>query len=91
MIQVTVHVAQPIRDEEAETGHIVIREPLPEFTGDDWKEQQVAVHRRDAKLIADVLQGTLPGGTFDQLLCELLTRTASAFRVRYPKVEEVKA
>jgi len=30
-------------------------------------------------------------GTFDQLLCELLTRTASAFRVRYPKVEEVKA
>lgn len=38
---------------------------------------------RDAKLLADALLETLPGGTMDQLLCELLKRRASLFRVPF--------
>ena len=41
----------------------------------------------DAKLIADALFGSLPGGTLDRLLLEFLERKACLWKVGWPNKE----
>jgi hypothetical protein len=52
--------------------------PLPEALA----EARV-VFEKDAKILAQTLLKVLPGGTFDQLLCEMLQIKASHFRVTF--------
>lgn len=85
---VTVHAAQPIRDEPAPAGRIVIATTLPPFDGGDWRDRTVALYAADAKAIVDVLLDTLPGGTVDQVLAELLLRKASLFRVPFGRADQ---
>ena len=50
-------------------------------------------YSKEAKELADVLETTLPGGTFDRLVAELLTRKAghSVVSWREEKPEEAKS
>ena len=50
-----------------------------------------ALYAADAAAIADVLQSTLPGGTFDRLLVILLEGHASALRVSHRSLETTGA
>lgn len=40
-------------------------------------------YRTEGKKLADAIFACLPGGTIDALLCEMMTRRASMFRVRF--------
>lgn len=46
-----------------------------------------ATFEADAIRLVDALLDALPGGTVDQLLCELLRRRACLFRVRFPATD----
>ena len=41
------------------------------------------LYQMQARSLADALFKTLPGGTIDALLCEMLSRKASLLNVRY--------
>lgn len=76
----TVHRAQGVGDKPAPPPRsIVIGAALPERdpNGRDLMQE-------DADLIADVLIGTLPGGTIDRLLAALLIRRGTMLRVPHP-------
>lgn len=49
----------------------------------DTLKDAMEVHRAQAKELADALYHTLPGGTLDQLLREMLERKASQLVVRF--------
>jgi hypothetical protein len=57
---------------------------IPKWTDDRWQTEQPALFDREAKAIADLLQGSLPGGLLDQLIAELMRRSASRLSVAYP-------
>lgn len=60
-----------------------------EFPETNSLEHSRAIHIKDGKDLADALCTTLPGGTLDQLICELMTRRASLLRVpMFDKKEE---
>lgn len=57
--------------------------PVPEFGPDPgWEKKSTAFFRSQAVAIADALESTLPGGTFSELLSELLRRRACHFTVK---------
>lgn len=57
---------------------IHIRDEMPSFgSGKEWVDNARTLYRSEAKAIADALSNSLPGGTLDQLLAELLRRKAS--------------
>ena len=60
-------------------------EELPNLiaTRTDALAEGMAIFRRQAKEIADALYTSLPGGTLDQLLREMLERKASHFFVPF--------
>lgn len=61
---------------------LTISEPPPKF---ETLDESARFYRRQARGLCDALAGSLPGGTFDALLGELLERKASLFRVRIPE------
>ena len=70
------------RADEPDVTDLLIRivDPLPmEKTLDEQKKLYVY----QAHSLANALWDTLPGGTLDQLVVELLTRHASLLRVRF--------
>jgi hypothetical protein len=69
--------AQPTVD-PIEAVKIVMDEEIPEIKN---LEEAKDFYIEQGKELAAVLCSTLPGGTLDQLICELLTRKASLFRV----------
>lgn len=61
-------------------------EAVEEFStkrGTNWKNENMAMFQRDAKAVANALYASLPGGTLDQLLREMLERKASQFVVKF--------
>lgn len=59
-------------------------EKITDYTrGMSAMAQNAAIFKQDAVSLCDVLFDTLPGGTLDQLLVEMLTRKASQFVVRF--------
>jgi len=72
--------AQQIVD-PIESAKIVMDEEIPNFPKHMDMEDCRYFYAEEGKKLADVLCSTLPGGTLDQLICELLTRKASLFRV----------
>ena len=86
MITSRVYKAQGVGGIAIVSGKIVIEDEFPPF---ESVSVSVENFKTDAKAIADLLCATLPGGTLDQLICELLTRKASLFRVSmFNKKEE---
>lgn len=77
MITVTAHQAQPVRPTEVvESAQIHIAGTIA-----DSHPDHVAVFASDAMAIADALWRTLPGGTIDRLVAEMLTRSATRLRI----------
>lgn len=70
-------------------GTIVIDQPpttidrVPDESGPDWEKRWRAFYREQAKQMCDLLEASLPGGTYDALLAELCERKACILRVPY--------
>ena len=80
---VMAYKAQRInRDEPTESLSIICEQELPKFVGAPSGTQRLA-HEHDAAVIAKALRDTLPGGTFDRLIGELLRMKASDLVVSY--------
>jgi hypothetical protein len=72
---IVVYKAQSIDTQIIPDFTISSGEAVPKGGGD-------AFHRWDAQRIANALQGSLPGGTWDHLVAEMVRRHASLLRVR---------
>ena len=88
MKEIRVHKAGPYHSKEIESLVIRIEETLLDRHWSARVEQVTEDYIRDAKILADALLETLPGGTMDQLLCELLKRRASLFQVPFFEKEK---
>lgn len=88
-ITAKIHKAIGFRDKPAPSLHIVAYEEVPEIKSDSWESDYRAFYRQEAQQIVNALVKSLPGGTVDQVLCLLLERHASVFRVAHV-VEETK-
>ena len=86
---ISIHRGAPVGDQVAPEVSIVISTDVPALPPTMLPGQTIEEHlaplallyQQDAQLIAHALRASLPGGTFDRLVCELLTMTASHFRV----------
>lgn len=75
----SVHKAMPaLKAEPVQDLAVSIKEEIPDFkelgTQDDF-----TLH--EAKCLESALYNTLPGATYDRLLCEMLKRKVTHFRV----------
>jgi hypothetical protein len=85
MQTVEIFKATPIWDEKASSVTILIDDEFPEcYT----LTASRALHAEQAKKLADVLWKSLPGGTIDALMVELMSRKVALFRVPFPPVDE---
>ena len=80
MNTVKVHAAQPFLEKPIKQTVIEIVEPFSD-EGFASYEDYAKVFDSEAKILADALCLTLPGGTLDRLAAELLKRAASHFVV----------
>lgn len=69
-------------DEPPLLGTLRVMRDLPEPPAEQYVAVMQDIFRADAKAIVDLLVGTLPGGTIDQMLAELCERRALLLRVR---------
>lgn len=92
-----IYKAQPtVKDEPVEDLTIVMDKELPRIPedipvqeGQDSIETSRRLHRAQARQLCNALVMTLPGGTLDALLGELLQLKASVYRVRGPEAAKV--
>lgn len=85
MRHVELYRAQDIlRDDPVLPVTIMIGEPLPEVP----YANAVRLFAEQARVLADALEESLPGGTLDALLGELHARKASLLRVPAPRRAE---
>ena len=89
MKTITIAKASPLRGQTIEDVTITITGEPPKFAGDDWQEQAHLWHECEAADIVNALRDSLPGGTLDAILAELLIHRASLLRVAYGP-QEVK-
>ena len=75
--------AEPMPTEIAREYHIVIADPLSAAHTERSRRERYDV---DAFHIAQALRGSLPGGTFDRLVVELLRMTQCDRTIRLPPV-----
>lgn len=82
--RVNVYRAQPLGDRVPDMC-IATNGVMPDSTakGTATLEEGMTIFKRQAKELADALYASLPGGTLDQLLREMLERKASQFVVRF--------
>jgi hypothetical protein len=85
---ITVHRASPVADQVIPEVTVIVATDVPELppmsSGQTVQESLATLatlYQQDAIAIARALRDSLPGGTFDRLVCELLTMKASHFRV----------
>jgi hypothetical protein len=72
--------AEPINDHGGEPTPIAEQIPAMGVENFSVKDAQ-ALYATQGRVLADALYDSLPGGTLDELLAELLQRRASLFRV----------
>lgn len=81
---VMIFKAQAAAGREVPDMHIDITEPLPAFSDDArWGTRARSLYRAQAAALARALCASLPGGTLDMLICELMERRATLLRIRY--------
>ena len=83
----TIYKAQPIGDQIIADLNICAIESVPEQLlpankpMSEWKPVLIEFYDAQGKVIADSLFSSLPGGTLDALLCEMLERKRSLLLV----------
>lgn len=81
---VDIYHAQPSYSPPVTPVVIRIEQEIPDFgSAEGYAERAQATYADQGRLLADALYGSLPGGTLDALLAELLERRASMLRVRF--------
>ncbi len=80
---IAVFKAQPVtREQPVADLNLTATKPFPEIADRDEAAQ---THETDATFIVSALLASLPGGTVDAVLRQLLTHRASLLRVRWPR------
>ena len=79
---VNIYHHQAISDEELSLVTILIHEPLPEPPPSFNLDRSRKLFEKDASALAEALCESLPGGTLDHLLVELLKRHCSLLTVK---------
>lgn len=82
-----VHRADATRTEPVPAVTIAVDLTQPAHDGDNYAAAAQSMFDCDAKLIADALHNTLPGGTLKALMAELLERQVCLLRVPLPKAD----
>ncbi len=81
-MKITVHRAVPTAGEAIPTVEITIGpDHTPTVTATNWEKVYRDVYITDANLLFEAIS-SLPGGTWDRLLCLMLDKKASLYRVR---------
>lgn len=73
------------------SGRILIIDSMPEFKMEAYlarEKEAAAFFDAQAKEIVEVLVATLPGGTLDRVLAQLLHRSVSLHRIPWVKENE---
>jgi hypothetical protein len=83
--RIDIGAAQPTGGIAAAPTVIRILNPVPDFTSLD---EARSLYRDQARLLADALYRSLPGGTLDALYLELTERRLSLLRVANPSPKE---
>jgi hypothetical protein len=78
---ISIYKAQDIGNNKIEDARIMIECALPEIKGDNWLQVTENIYKSEAELLNKTLLNSLPGGTYDQLLIEMLKTKASHFKV----------
>lgn len=73
--------AQQIGDRQVRTREFEFADPLPRFSD---PRETAHVFDAQATLLEAKLHATLPGGTYDALLCKMMIRSASRLTVSWP-------
>lgn len=75
---VNIFCAQPLGNEQVEKVTIHIHVPVQDF-GDrfDWEQALRDMYMEQGNTLAEALCGSLPGGTIDALLVDMLDRKRS--------------
>jgi hypothetical protein len=83
MKAVEIYVGQPIGNYEPEHIAIILKNTFPDCKDKDWLEKSKSLFKSDAEKLEKILLDSLPGGTYDALLGEMLKRKASSFVVSF--------
>ena len=78
----TIYKAQPIGDQIIDDLDLRATEAVPNIPGNEFAKQYRDFYAVEGKIIVDALYASLPGGTLDALLVELLDRRRSLLRVK---------
>ncbi len=82
------HPATSLPEDAVPDLTIVATETVPALPDilDEYAREYEELYSAQACEIADRLQASLPGGTWDRLLAEMMKRQASLYRVRHERL-----
>lgn len=83
MPEYTVHKAEPIGSQVVPSVTVAITEPLPARDDKVSLARAALLYAMDAAIVEEALHQSLPGGTYDRVLIEMLQRKASHLRVSF--------
>lgn len=79
METVQIYKGQPVGAQIVKSVTIEIATEIPVATSDELLDGERLMYQQQAELLCNALLGSLPQGTTDRLLAELLRRKASLF------------
>lgn len=85
MTEISICKAQPLGSIRAPNTTIEIASEIPPFPS---LLEAREFYQKQAILLADALFQSLPGGTLDELMAELMKRRASYFKVSFDAFEQ---
>lgn len=88
MIALRLHRAQPTAGTPTLRTTIVVDDEISDDRSDEACARRMSLFREEARALAIALRGSLPGGTIDALLVELLEGKLSQFVVPQPRICE---
>ena len=74
---------------DTESAKIILTKTIPNFLmakGEPefkWRKRATETYKEEAVALHKILLSTLPGGTYDQLLSEMMRNKASVFQVSF--------
>jgi hypothetical protein len=78
----TIYKAQPTGDQVIPNLDLHAVTSAPDIPGSEFEKLYRDFYAAEGKIIADALCASLPGGTLDALLVEMLDRKRSLLRVK---------
>jgi hypothetical protein len=79
-----VHIARKTAGKPTPALQITGLDPVPDSNKKDWESHYRQLYDVDALAIVNALHASLPGGTWDRVVCEMLRIQASLFAIASP-------